>query len=341
MFGTNRSSVEQRLLRAWYGDRWWLVFLRPLSWLFDRSVTLRRRRLQAKFQGAAFAVPVAVVGNISVGGSGKTPFIIALVKALATKGIVVGIVSRGYGGRAKAYPLSVSPDTKVDDCGDEPRLLALELAHLNCPIVVDPKRVAAVQHLLASHSVDIVLSDDGLQHYRMHRDIEIALIDGHRGLGNGRTLPAGPLREPPQRLSEVDFTLINGPSDIKGIDTDGLISLQPSVFRHLASNKCIAPIDWDQSKAVHAVAAIGNPQRFAASLESLGLEVSLHGKNDHKVLTRCDLNFGDQLPVIITGKDAVKLVEPAPENLWVLEVEMVLDTQFVDCFIKRANLDKS
>lgn len=339
MSAANGLSIEQRLLRAWHRDSWWLLFMRPISWLFSRLASSRRRRLQKRFQGKAFSAPVAVIGNISLGGSGKTPMIIALVKALTARGIKTGIVSRGYGGRAQRYPLEVTVDTEVAACGDEPRLLALELASVGCPIVVAPDRAAAVEYLLALTDVDAVLSDDGLQHYAMHRDIEIALVDGARGLGNGRILPAGPLREPAARLLEVDFVLINGTQEIPGLRADGTVELQPRVFRHLASNTQVAAANWRQSKVVHGVAAIGNPRRFAASLESLGLQVHLHSKDDHQDLSYSDLEYNDQLPVIITSKDAVKLGDPYPDNLWVLEVEMVLDGSFVDDFIAKAGLE--
>ena len=338
MSGAKSLSVEQRLLRAWYSDSWWLVFLRPVSWLFSGLARARRRRLQNRFQGRAFKAPVAVIGNISLGGSGKTPTIIALVKSLAARGIKAGVVSRGYGGRARRFPLEVKFDTDVTLCGDEPKLLALELSSLGCPIVVAPDRLMAVEYLLALTDVDIVLSDDGLQHYSMHRDLEVVLIDGARGLGNGRTLPAGPLREPVERLLEVDLVLINGQADIPGVRADGRIGLQPRLFRHLASNKTVAADNWRESRVVHGVAAIGNPERFAASLQSLGLEVLLHGKDDHKVLSPGDLEYADQLPVIITAKDAVKLGGPIPDNLWVLDVEMVLEPTFVDEFIAEAGL---
>ena len=338
MPGATDLSFEQRLLRAWYSDRWWLRLLQPLSWLFNGLAAARRRRLQRRFQGRAFAAPVAVIGNISLGGSGKTPTIIALVKALAARGYRAGVVSRGYGGRGAGYPLEVLPDTDAAVCGDEPKLLALELAAVDSPIVVSPDRAAAVEFLLARHRLDIVLSDDGLQHYAMHRDLELALVDGARGLGNGRTLPAGPLREPLERLAELDFVLINGLAEIPGLGADGLIQLKPVAFHHLASGNRVAAADWKLSPSVHAVAAIGNPERFAASLESLDLEVLLHPRDDHKPLEPSDLEYSDNLPVIITAKDAVKLSGTQLDNLWVLEVEMALDDEFIDRFIHRAGL---
>ena len=359
-------SLQQRLARAWYADSWWLKSLLPFSWLFNLLARWRRARLQTRYQGAAFAVPVIIVGNISVGGSGKTPLIVALAKALAERGIKVGVVSRGYGGHANHYPLDVTPETNVEASGDEPLLIALELAHLQCPVVVAPDRVAAVTKLLADHEVDLVLSDDGLQHYRLHRDVEIALIDGSRGLGNGRTLPAGPLRESPERLREVDFVVVNGafslgsgpsttatgasilatgasilatgPSTLANIKPDTHIHLQPSVFRHLGSNTSIVAKDWAEAKSVHAVAAIGNPERFRTTLESLGLAVTLHGKDDHQALVPGDLIFDDEQPVIITAKDAVKLNGTPRDNLWVLEVEIALESDFIDQLIGSAGL---
>ena len=329
-------SVEQLLVKAWHRDSWWLLFLRPLALLFRGLAQLRRRWLQSKFQGLPFAVPVVVVGNLSVGGSGKTPLVVALVKALAERGLKAGVVSRGYGGRAAQYPVMVSVDSVAAEVGDEPLLIAQQTVALDCPVVVDPNRHRGVEFLLASAQVDLILTDDGLQHYGLYRDVEIAVIDGARGLGNQRTLPAGPLREPVQRLSEVDFVLVNGAAT--GLDSDSEISIQASAFRHFASGSIIALDAWAESRSVHAVAAIGNPERFAKTLEGLGFELSLVGKNDHQPLSLADISFNDQRPVIITAKDAVKFIHTAPYNLWVLEVEMIVESAFVDRLVQRANL---
>ena len=331
MASQDRQSFEQFLVAAWYGDHWWLRLLIPFSWLFNGLARRRRRKLQAQFQGRPFSVPVIVVGNISVGGSGKTPLLMALVKALAERGLKAGIVSRGYGGNSAQYPLEVTAKTSGQASGDEPLLMARELAAYGCPVYVAPDRVSAVDQLLAMHQVDLILADDGLQHYRMHRDIEIAIIDGSRQLGNRRTLPAGPLREQPSRLAEMDFVLVNGSAtSLPDIDIHGEVSIKASMFRHLASNTVIAPQAWSQSSAVHAVAALGNPQRFAATLESLGLEVRLHPVDDHRQLSLSDISFADDKPVVITAKDEIKLSGDVPDNLWVLDVEMTLQSQFVD-----------
>ncbi len=345
-------SLEQRITHAWQRDSLWLKLLLPLSWLFRVVSGLRRGYLQSRYQGQSFTAPVVIVGNISVGGSGKTPLIVALVKALKQRGFKPGVVSRGYGGKAVSYPLMVTAQTAVAESGDEPLLIA-QLAQ--CPMVVGADRRAAVSYLLSHHDCDVVLSDDGLQHYRLHRDIEIVVIDGQRGFGNGRCLPAGPLREGPERLAQADFVVMNGsPSmapDLGDISSQQM-HIAPRRMTHLGSGESQPIEQWvqehfltelllkehlltDQSvKRVHAVAAIGNPQRFANTLEQLGLDVELHGHDDHQALTTADLAFEDNLPVIITAKDGVKLVaddnSAIADNIWVLEIEAEIDNHFID-----------
>ena len=331
------NSIQQILVNAWYSNRWWLVFLIPLEWLFSGLAAIRRSRLQAQHQGKPFTVPVVIVGNISAGGSGKTPLIIALVRALIARGFAVGVVSRGYGGCSERYPLEITTQIGAAECGDEPLLIAQSC---QCPVVVAPERTEAVNYLLANHDCDLVLCDDGLQHYRLHRDVEIAVIDGARGLGNRRCLPAGPLRESPRRLRQVDFVLVNEPAATfseEGLATES-IGIVPRMFRHLATGDCIIASEWSEGIAVHAVAAIGNPQRFATTLESLGLTVDLTGINDHQWLYLADLTFNDSLPVIITAKDAVKYSDTVPDTLWVLEVEMLVAPVFIDRLVQAAHL---
>jgi len=198
------------LERAWYKPCSWALALLPLSYLFRGVAAGRKAYLQSRYQAKPFAVPVVVVGNIAVGGTGKTPLIIRLVHSLQAEGIRPGIVSRGYGGQPSKLPRKVAADSSAQEFGDEPVLIAREA---NCPVVVDSDRVAAVQYLIDEFDVDVVLSDDGLQHYRMHRDLEIAVLDARRGLGNGQCLPAGPLREAPGRLDDVDFIVLNGAAE--------------------------------------------------------------------------------------------------------------------------------
>jgi len=332
-------SAEKRWLNACYSNSSWLLLLAPLSWLFSLISAVRRLILQRLYQGRPFSVPVAVVGNISVGGSGKTPLIIALVKALNKLGYTAGVISRGYGGAASAYPLRVTTGTPVDQSGDEPLLIAQSCG---CPVVVDPDRVRAVEFLLHETSCDIVLSDDGLQHYRLHRDIEIAVVDATRGLGNGRMLPSGALRESPSRLSQVDFVVLNGSgADIAaeiGLVGAHQIELQALGLRNIASNLIVPVNAWEGGVKVHAVCGIGHPERFAQTLKELGFEVILSSVNDHQHLSDDDLEFGDDLPMIITSKDAVKYRGVIPDNLWVLEVEMSISEDFVHSLAEQAGL---
>lgn len=330
-------SLEQRITQAWQQDSPWLKLLLPLSWLFVAIASARRRYLQSRHQGQAFKAPVIIVGNISVGGSGKTPLILALVSALKQRGFKPGVVSRGYGGKAVSYPLGVNAQTAVAESGDEPLLIA-QLAE--CPVVVDADRNAAVAYLLSHNDCDLVLSDDGLQHYRLHRDIEIVVIDGQRGFGNGRCLPAGPLRESQERLGQADFVVVNGDSgDVLGRVNIASEPMHIAACRmtQLCSGASQSIEQWlveQPVKRVHAVAAIGNPQRFADTLAQLGLEPELHPHDDHRALGAGDLTFEDSLAVIITAKDAVKLAargnDPIADNIWVLEIEAQLENDFVD-----------
>ena len=333
-------SLEQRITHAWQRDSLWLKPLLPLSWLFRAISGWRRRYLQWRYQGQRFTAPLVIVGNISVGGSGKTPLIVALVAALKQRGFKPGVVSRGYGGKAASYPLFVNAQAPVAASGDEPLLIA-QLAQ--CPVVVDADRNAAVAYLLDHSDCDLVLSDDGLQHYRLHRDIEIVVVDGERGFGNGRRLPAGPLRESPERLQQADFVVVNGGMPVNlGVPCEQM-QIAPRRMTQLCSGVSQSIDQWlteQQSKAVHAVAAIGNPQRFANTLVSLGLEAELHSHNDHQALGPEDLSFGDDLAVIVTAKDAVKLLGSdhrqslgqgsIADNIWVLEIEAQIEDDFID-----------
>jgi tetraacyldisaccharide 4'-kinase len=332
-------SLEQRITYAWQRDSVWLKLLLPLAWLFTAIAGLRRLYLQSRYQGHGFDAPVVVVGNISVGGSGKTPLIVALVSALKQHGFKPGVVSRGYGGSAARYPLAVHAETAVAESGDEPLLIA-QLA--DCPVVVDADRTAAVAYLLSHNNCDLVLSDDGLQHYRLHRDIEIAVVDGQRGFGNGRCLPAGPLREGAERLQQVDFVVLNGArgdASVGDIFPSEPMQIVPRRMTQLCSGVSLPIEQWlveRETQSVHAVAAIGNPQRFADTLAALGLDAELHSFNDHQALSAVDLHFEDDLAVIVTAKDAVKLLGSdhshgsIADNIWVLDIEARIESDFID-----------
>ncbi|RLA42300.1 MAG: tetraacyldisaccharide 4'-kinase [Gammaproteobacteria bacterium] len=316
------------LEKSWYKKRGWTLLLAPAAGLFQAVAFVRRRALQGRYQGKGYGVPLIVIGNISVGGTGKTPLIIALARQLKDRGIRAGIVSRGYGGNAGSQAMAVTGQTAVEQCGDEALLIA---RRTGCPVVVCADRVAAVEHLLAQNELDLILSDDGLQHYRMHRDAEIVVIDGKRGLGNGLCLPAGPLREAPRRLQDVDWVVVNGgqrKSSLQGILPAGLavsdMTLQAKQFTRVGSGETISIEQWCHGQSVHALAGIGNPERFRDTLVALGLKPQLHSFPDHHQFVAGDLCFDDDWPVAMTAKDAVKCEDLAANDCWFLEVEAIV-----------------
>lgn len=295
--------------------------LLPLSWLFSGVARWRRARIVPH----RLPVPVVVVGGITVGGAGKTPLTLYLVDVLRQRGYVPGIVSRGYGGSA-AGVVEVMPDSSPEQVGDEPLLLS---RRAGCPVVVGADRVAAGHALLAAHpDVNLVLCDDGMQHYRLARDVEIAVLD-RRGVGNGHAMPAGPLRESPLRLREVDALVLN---DVV-INALALPVMPPAVFsmrlqgdefRLLNDGTKCASIDFLKGKALHAVAGIGEPQRFFDHLASLGLSFTPHAFPDHHAYTAKDVAFDGT--ILTTEKDAVKLrsLPAMTQEVWVLPVTAVV-----------------
>ena len=336
------ESIQARITRAWYSKYSWVLLLWPLSIVFRVLVFCRSTILRYFWQGKKFSSPVVVVGNISVGGSGKTPLIISLAKELISQGLSVSVVSRGYGSKTEIYPMLVEDDSLVLDCGDEPLLIRRSLPKERCSVVVDPDRRQAVTYALEHFNPDLILCDDGLQHYRLHRDIEIAVIDGVRGFGNGQCLPAGPLREPIGRLKTVDFVVVNGQHQLPDrINVDTKFDIVPDQFRNLGTGEVIGLNQWSGPKTVHALAAIGHPQRFADTLELLGFSPRLQGFDDHQGWTRQDLAFDDDLPVIITAKDAVKLSVTNLNHVWVLDVEAAEVTGLANSLLKTIDLQLS
>lgn len=325
------------LEKAWYSRARWLLVLRPLSSLFTALVNRRRQKLRRyRVISRDIPVPVVIVGNISVGGTGKTPLVIALIEHLREAGYTPGVISRGYGAQADTFPFAVRADTPAEQGGDEPCLI---VRRTGVPLYIDPDRVSAARALLAAHPCDVLISDDGLQHYALPRDIELAVIDGARGLGNGRCLPEGPLREPPERLACVDWVVINGAASPEGLPdlkrTPALMHLQPGVLWQLQGDARVAAGEWQGSRQVNAVAGIGHPARFFDTLRALGFDPVEHPFPDHAGYTPEQLTFDDSLPVIMTEKDAVKCQDSAPEDTWVLPVEARLDPAFIDTFLNQ------
>jgi tetraacyldisaccharide 4'-kinase len=326
---SRESSGESGFVnRIWYGGSSWYWPLLPLSWLFALVTAFRRFLYRSGYSRSIdVGKPVIVVGNIVSGGTGKTPVAMWLAAHLKDKGFRPGIVSRGYGGEVSEQPLRVSGASDAGVVGDEPLLMARRGI---CPVVVHPDRVAAAR-TAAGLGCDVIIADDGLQHYRLKRQFEIAVVDGGRGFGNGRLLPAGPLREPVSRLKSVDQVMLQGEND------DGTVNAELAGLRYTRFGLSIAgvrtvqgskevPLAAFRGKTVHAVAAIGNPQRFFRLLESHGVKVIPHAFADHAVLTRSDLEFHDGLDVLMTEKDAVKVERPAPLHWWCVAVDLTLGT---------------
>lgn len=318
--------LSETITKAWYEGRWWLQLLRPLSWLYRVAVYFKK---QSKLKEAAnihHGLPIVVVGNVTVGGTGKTPLVIYLLSLLRKHGYHPGVVSRGYGGSAKTYPREVDDKSFAHIVGDESIVVH---GRTRCPMVVDPNRNRAIKTLISRHNVDVIICDDGLQHYAMPRDIEIAVIDSKRRLGNGLCLPAGPLREPAERLDTVDFIVVNG----KARPGEHQMKLEPNQVINLNQPILSQNIEDFAGERVHAVAGIGNPQRFFNLLSRLNLDIIPHAYPDHYAYEAKDLDFSDGLPVIMTEKDMVKCTDFAQENWWYLSVDAHCDKDFDDNFL--------
>ena len=321
-------SLADRLTAAWYQGHPALTLLRPLEWLYRRVVQGKRRAFLAG-EGDIYRapVPVVVVGNVTVGGTGKTPMILWLIEHCRARGLRVGVVSRGYGATPPQLPWRVRAEHAADQAGDEPLLI---VQRTGVPLVIDPPRARAVPALLAQETLDLILCDDGLQHYRLARDLELVLVDAARGLGNGRCLPAGPLREPAERLAEVDAVLCNGAVED---DAQGYaLQLRPTALVNLCSGERAALGHFPPGQRVHAVAGIGNPQRFFNTLEALNWRPIAHPFADHASFSPEALQFSPALPLLMTEKDAVKCRAFAAADWWYLAVEAAPSAAFVAWF---------
>ncbi len=339
--------MQTDITRLWYQDK--INALLPLSWLFGLCVTLRRFCYRAGiFKVTRVNAPVIVVGNITVGGTGKTPFTIWLADWLRTQGYKPGIVSRGLGGKAShRTPHRVNESDNAEFVGDEAILLTRQS---QCPMVICANRAAAARELLAQTDCNIVISDDGLQHYGLARDVEIVMIDGERRFGNGCLLPAGPLREPVSRLDDVDMVVVNGGNESELTMQLELVAIKPLKQNCHPSEACHPRESGDpcsgsmlemgprfrgddrlrrdgrpSGTTIHAIAAIGNPDRFFQALRRAGFAVIPHAFPDRYRYTPQDLTFNDDLPIVMTTKDAVKCEAFATDNMWLAEVTTKVD----------------
>ncbi|WP_392560397.1 tetraacyldisaccharide 4'-kinase [Orbus mooreae] len=322
------------LAKMWSGQNklYWLFV--PLSFLYGLLVFCRKKFYQwGIFKSWQAPVPVVIVGNLSVGGNGKTPLVIYLVEHLTAKGYQVGVVSKGYGGKSDHYPLIVSEQTSASIVGDEP-VLVYQRTHV--PFAVSPKRSDAVQLLLKNYPIDIIITDDGLQHYALKRDIEIVVVDGKRGFGNGWYLPAGPMRETSSRLKSVDFVVINGPSEQHYQDAYTM-TLEPHQAINLLTQEC-RPVN--ELKAVSAMAGIGDPSRFFTMLEKNNVElIKTTAFMDHQDYSQEQLlALADpQQVLLMTEKDAVKCSAFAQKNWWYLPIDAKLTELFLDNLLIKLN----
>ncbi|GLQ97460.1 tetraacyldisaccharide 4'-kinase [Dyella mobilis] len=319
-------SLDETLQNGWYGKGrlpWWC---HPLAGLYGCVVALRRTLYRSGWlQTVRLRRPVIVVGNLTAGGTGKTPLTLALIDALRERGYRPGVVSRGYGGTLRG-PALLDELPNPAEVGDEPALIRA----VGVPVAIGRDRPVAAK-LLVDAGCNVLIADDGLQHYRLARDIEICVIDGERRFGNGKLLPLGPLREPLSRLGRVDFRVCNGGDAQAG---EVPMRLRGDVVRALLDGREQPLSDFSKTR-VHAVAAIGHPQRFFASLAARGVEVIPHAFPDHHAFVPADIAFGDGLPVLMTDKDAVKCRAFAQADWWSVPVKAELPDEFFDAICRR------
>ena len=302
----------------------WLLW--PASLVFGVVALVRRFLYRIKILSSEHpGIPVIVVGNLTAGGSGKTPLVLWIAQLLKEHKWKPGIVSRGYGGSAQG-PAAADIASDPAEVGDEPILLA---RRSGCPVWVAPERNAACRALRAQHpECDVIVTDDGLQHYALARDIEICVVDG-RGWGNGFLLPAGPLREPRSRLRSVDAVVLHQAPGWKGSEVPGFeMRLDGEILVRITDAHEVRPAKSFAGEKVHAVAGIGDPRRFFLQLARFGLKIVPHPFPDHHPFVAADLDFGDQAPVVMTEKDAVKCRRLAKPNHWVFPVSASLDPAF-------------
>jgi tetraacyldisaccharide 4'-kinase len=319
-----RKTLARRLTDIWYKDAFLGVWLMPLGFLFRDVIRFRKFLYRlGVLKSYTLPVPVIVVGNITVGGTGKTPLIICLAEFLKESGYKPGIISRGYGGKAESWPQWVSAESDPKLIGDEALLIAKQTG---CPVVVGPLRVEAAKALLKQADCDVILSDDGLQHYALNRTIEIAVIDGERRFGNGYCLPAGPLREPIERLQSVDLVIVNGQEAEENQFTMQLVG---NTLINLVTGEQKS-LDKFKGVECHAFAGIGNPERFFEALASAGLIFKSQSFPDHYQFQNHDIQYSDNKPVLMTEKDAVKCSAFAGIKHWYLPVKAVPETGFTE-----------
>lgn len=319
-----KKLMAKFLNEVWYKDHFVGTWLMPFSFIFTDVAKFRRWMYKKGFKPVEkLPVPVIMVGNITLGGTGKTPLVIYIAQQLKEAGFKPGVISRGYGGQSETWPLKVTTDSDALQVGDEPLLIAQQAG---CPVAVGPVRADSAKLLLEGEACDVIISDDGLQHYALSRDIEIVVIDGVRRFGNNFCLPSGPLREPQERIREVDFIVCNGgeaeedeiPMQLEGAYAINLRTQERKPLIEFKGLKC------------HAMAGIGNPQRFFDLLKQYGLDCQTDSYPDHYAYTEKDIHYKDAEAILMTEKDAVKCLAFASEQHWFVPVQAKLESQFIE-----------
>jgi len=322
-----KKLMAKFLNEVWYKDHFVGTWLMPFSFIFTDVAKFRRWMYKKGFKPVEkLPVPVIIVGNITLGGTGKTPLVIYIAQQLKDAGFKPGVISRGYGGQSETWPLKVTADSDALQVGDEPLLIAQQAG---CPVAVGPVRADSAKLLLESEACDVIISDDGLQHYALSRDIEIVVIDGVRRFGNNFCLPSGPLREPQERIREVDFIICNG-----GEAEEGEIPMQlegaSAINLRTQERK---PLIEFKGLSCHAMAGIGNPQRFFDLLKQYDLDCQTDSFPDHYVYTEKDIHYKGADAIFMTEKDAVKCLAFASEQHWFVPVQAKLENQFSENLI--------
>ena len=325
----NKETLQKWANFIWYQDNFIGLCLLPFSMIFNDIVRFRRYLYRiGLLKKHKLSVPIIIVGNITVGGTGKTPLTIYIIEQLKQLGYRPGVIARGYCGESEQWPQMVGKDSNPEVVGDEPLVIA---RHSECPIAVGPDRVAAAKLLLQQTDCNVIISDDGLQHYRLERDIEIIVVDGERRFGNGYSLPSGPLREAVSRIREVDFLVCNGgnaeedefPMVVQGNKAINLLSGEQQSLDYFKNKKC------------HAVAGIGNPQRFFSLLDDADISCRQHVFADHHDFAREDLSFEDSSEILMTEKDSVKCAAFVQKNYWHIPVTASLPEVFTEKLVNR------
>ena len=329
-----RNYLETNLPEIWQDKTHPISkLLYPFSLVYGLAMKIRRLFYKTGLmRSRSVQAPVIIVGNISVGGTGKTPLVIWLSEYLYFKGLKVGIISRGYGGSSPEWPVDVSPLEKPELVGDEAVMLKQKTS---LPVIVSPVRFDAAKQLVDLYAVDVIVSDDGLQHLALNRDLEIIVIDAKRGFGNNRLLPSGPLRENVSSIATNAIKLYSGNQDLN--QHDYWMKFNPIRFRNVNNDNLVIDINEFKNNEVNAVAGIGNPEKFFNMLENLKIKVNRFGFPDHHVFQADDFRFDNNLAIIMTEKDAVKCTNLVNDNSWYLEISVIPNDKFkntIDSFAK-------